>query len=249
MIPDTLTISLVGIAVIFLAGMTQGLTGFGFALVAVPVLVIFLPPKIVVPVVLIQSALINIFIFFKVKEWVDLKRIIPLMIAGVIATPLGTYLLIVLDVKLLRILIGVVIVVSAIALLRGLRIQIKNERLAFGPVGFLSGILSGATQMSGPPVALFFANQGVEKQVFRANLVAYFMVLNVATIPSAAVGGLMTEQVLSYAALFLPSMIGGAIAGMALAHRVEESLFRKLALLMVTVAGVVSSVTGLGLLR
>ncbi|MBI2910055.1 MAG: sulfite exporter TauE/SafE family protein [Chloroflexi bacterium] len=244
---DSFALAGAGLIVIFLAGMMQGITGFGFALVAVPIMVALLPPKEVVPVVLIHSALINIFILFKVREWVDLKRIIPLMIAGVVATPLGTYLLIMLDVQLLKVLIGVVIAVSAVALLRGFRVEIRNERLAFGPVGLISGILSGATQMSGPPVALFFTNQGLAKHVFRANLVAYFMVLNVATVPSAVVGGLMTEQVLSYAALFLPAMVLGAIAGMVLAHRVEEDLFRKLALNMVTVAGFFSVVSGLGL--
>lgn len=246
---DTLTVLIAGFSVIFLAGMTQGLTGFGFALVAVPILIIFLPPKIVVPVVLIHSALINMFILFKVREWVDLKRIVPLMIAGVAATPIGTYLLIILDVNLLKILIGTVIALSAVALLRGFRMEIKNERLAFGPVGFISGILNGTTQMSGPPVILFFTNQGVQKEVFRANLVAYFMVLNVATVPSAVLGGLITGSVINYALLFLPAMILGAIVGMILAHKVEEELFRKLALNIVTVAGLFSIVTGFGIVK
>ncbi|MBI2910052.1 MAG: sulfite exporter TauE/SafE family protein [Chloroflexi bacterium] len=129
---DSLIIPLIGLLVFFLAGMMQGLTGFGFALVAVPILVVFLPPQTVVPIVLVHSALINIFIFSRVRQWVDLRRIIPLMIAGVIGTPIGTYLLIILDVKPLRILIGVVIALSALALLKGFKVAVKNERLAIG---------------------------------------------------------------------------------------------------------------------
>lgn len=239
---------IVGLAALLLAGLVQGLTGFGLALVSVSILINFLSPKLVVPTVVILSIFTNIIILFEARKWVDLRRIWPLMMAGIVGMPLGTYLLVVLDASILKVFIGAVIALFAIAFLMGFKKQIRNEKLAFAPVGFISGLLQGSTSLSGPPVILFFVNQGVEKQVFRANLVAYFTVLSLATIPVFVLGGIITKEVINHVLWFLPAMIIGVIAGIKLAHKVDEKLFRNLALIIVTIAGLLSIASGLGIL-
>jgi uncharacterized membrane protein YfcA len=97
-------------------------------------------------------------------------------------------------------------------------------------------------------VILFFVNQGVEKQVFRANLVAYFTVLSLATIPAFVIGGVITREVINYTLWFLPALIIGTIAGIKLAHKIDEKLFRNIALIIITAAGLVSIASGLGIL-
>jgi len=169
------------------------------------------------------------------------------MIAGIAGIPIGTYLLINLDADILKIFIGSVIIPFAIASLMGFKRQIKNEKLAFAPVGLTSGLLQASTTLSGPPVILFFVNQGLEKQTFRANLVAYFLVLGLATIPAFLLGGILTTAVINYAIWFLPATVLGAITGIKLAHKVKEKLFRNIALVIVTTAGLLSIVSGLGL--
>lgn len=245
---DSSTIITIGLLAIFLGGITQGLTGFGFALVSVPIMVILLSPKIVVPIVLMQTILTNLIILLEARKWVNLKRIWPLMMAGIVGIPLGTYLLIVLDVSILKVSIGAVIIPFAIASFLGFKKQIKNEKLAFAPIGFISGVLSASTTLAGPPVILFFVNQGVEKQAFRANLVAYFMVLSSATVFAFALGGVITTAVINYAIWFLPATILGAITGIKLTHKVDEKMFRNIALIIVTIAGLLSIASGLGIL-
>ena len=241
-------IGIVGFFVIFLASVTQGLAGFGFALVSASIMIIFLPPKVVVPIILIQGTLINLIILIKAKKWVDLKRIWPLILAGIVGVPFGTFFLIVLKDSTSKMFIGSVIILFSVAFLMGFKKKIKNEKLAFAPVGFISGLLSGSTTMGGPPVILFFTNQDVEKQVFRANLVAYFMSLSLIAFPSYFLSGLITMEVIEYTILFLPAMILGAIIGIKLVHKIEEKLFRKIALIIVIIAGVLSVVSGLGIL-
>lgn len=248
MIDLPLTTIIIGLFVIFLAGLTQGLAGFGFALVTVPIMIIFLSPKIVVPIVIILGTLITIVISFKARKWVDLKRFYPLTIAGIVGVPLGTYLLIILDVSVLKASIGSAIILLAVAFLGGFKKKIKNEKLALAPVGFISGLLQGSISISGPPVALFFTNQGVKKQIFRANLIGYLMVLYLATIPVFVLGGLITVAVVKYAILFLPAMIFGAITGIKLARRIEEKFFRNIALIIITILGLFSIASGLGIL-
>lgn len=244
---DFLTVILLGGAVVFLAGLTQGVTGFGFALVSAPIMVIFLSPKVVVPIVVTYGVLISIVILVECRKWLDLKRIWPLMISGLAGIPVGVYLLAALDAGTLKVLIGLVITLFALAILTGFQKPIQNEGLAFGPVGFISGVLGGSTSMGGPPAVLFFANQGVEKQTFRANLVAYFLVLSVGAVMAFVLNGLVTAKVVNYTIMFLPAMILGGLSGIKVSNKVEEELFQKIVLFVVIMAGLLSIISGLGL--
>ncbi|MFO7966550.1 MAG: sulfite exporter TauE/SafE family protein [Archaeoglobaceae archaeon] len=244
---DLLALILIGSVVVFLAGLTQGVTGFGFALVSAPIMVIFFSPKVVVPIVVTYGVLISLVIVVECRRWLDLRRILPLMISGLAGIPVGVYLLAVLEGGTLKVLIGAVITLFALAILTGFQKPVENEKLAFGPVGFLSGVLGGSTSMGGPPAVLFFANQGVEKQTFRANLVAYFLVLSIGAVAAFILNGLVTEEVTYYTATFLPAMALGAFTGIKLANKVEEEFFQRTVLFVVIIAGILSVASGLGL--
>jgi uncharacterized membrane protein YfcA len=172
-----------GLAVIALASLTQGLTGFGFALVSIPLLLLFLPARSAVPLVLVESIVTNAAVLWSARKAVDLRLVWPLLLAGALGVPLGTRILLYLDAGALKSLIGAVIVVAGLAFLLGFHRPIRRQRLACVPIGFASGLLNGSTGMSGPPVVLFLANQEVAKETFRASLVAYFAALNLITVP------------------------------------------------------------------
>jgi uncharacterized protein len=235
-----------GCLAIGLAGLVFGLTGFGFALVTAPLLILVLAPKVVVPIVTLLSNVGHVILLVETYRWIRIKRVWLLMLGGIIGAQVGTYLLLVISPSTLKVLIGSVTLVSAVAMLLGVRRPIKNEHVAALPVGFVSGILGGSTSMSGPPVVLFYANQGVDKAVFRANLNLYFTILTLATLPSQIVAGLMTDTVVSYALLMLPVLILGTIAGIRLAHRVNEDNFRRLTLMVVIASAVLAMAAGLG---
>ena len=245
---DPIAVIIGGLLAIFFSSIIQGLTGFGFALVSVPIMMFILSPKEVVPIVVIHGLVINLIILFEARKWVNLKRIWPLMIAGAAGIPIGTYLLVALDATILKIFIGSVIIPFAIASLAGFKKAIRSEKLAFAPVGITSGLLASSTSLSGPPVILFFVNQGIEKQNFRANLVAYFMVLSLVATLAFVIGGVITTAVINYALWFLPSTILGAMIGIKLAPKVSEKLFRNFALIIVIIAGLLSVLSGIGIL-
>jgi len=245
---DPLTIIFGGLLVIFLSSVIQGLTGFGFALVSVPIMIFILSPKVVVPIIIIHGLIINLIILFEARKWVKLKRIWPLIIAGATGIPIGTYLLIALDANILEILIGSVIIPFAITSLAGFNKTIRSEKFAFAPVGITSGLLASSTSLAGPPVILFFINQGIEKQSFRANLVAYFTVLGIVAIAAYMIGGIITTEVINYALWFLPATILGTMIGIKLAPKLSEQLFRNIALIIVIIAGLLSILSGIGIL-
>lgn len=233
--------------IILAAGLIQGLTGFGFGLIAVPMLLLFLPPKTVVPVVTVLGLLITTIMLVKLKYRVEWKRIRFLAIAGIIGMPLGTYLLVAVSGDMLKVAIGIVVASFGVLSLAGFRREIKSEGIASALVGFASGVIKGSTSMPGPPAVLFLANQDCKKHAFQANLVAYFTILGLATLPFFIACNLMTRQVLLYSALFLPVTFLGAMGGMRLTACIKEGPFRIVTLGLTVVAGLMSVISVLAL--
>jgi len=238
----------VGLAAVYAAGVVQGLMGFGFSLVTVPILVLFVAPRMAIPVILVLSTFINLFLYREVRGKANLRRMLPLMVAGVAGLPVGTYLLVALDAGLIKIAAGCLVAFFALVFLAGLERPIKRENLGLVAAGVTSGILNGVTSASGPPVILFLANQVMARDAFRASLIAYFLFLNLATIPIYLIGGLISSGVLAYSGVLLPAMVLGALTGSKLSPRVPERAFRRVALAAVVGAGVLSVLSGAGLL-
>ena len=211
-------------------------------------MVAILAPRTVIPVVLLLSVLLNLHLYVGVRKGADLKRMMPLVVAGIASMPVGTWLLVRLDVAVIKIVAGVVIFMFSLAFLLGLSRQAANERLGLSLVGLASGTLNGMISMSGPPVILFLTSQGDAKRTFRASLITYFLFLNLATVPVFLAGGLFSAQVLKYALASVPALIAGAYTGSRLVHRIPEHHFRTVVLLIVMVAGVVSALSGLSLI-
>ncbi len=238
----------VGGLAVLLASFLRGLTGFGFALVATPIVCTLVDPRVVVPMILIHVTVTSIPLIYHARHEVQLMRIWPLMVGAIIGAPFGSYLLVVLNPDTLRLLIGIVAFGFALLFATGFSRKVKRERLAFLPVGFLSGVLNGSSSLSGPPVILFFANQGIPPMVFRANIIALFFATNIATILSFTLGGLFNANSFILALVFGPSLVVGTYIGAHYARRVNARFFRGVALSVVMGSGIIAIVDGSGVL-
>lgn len=239
---------LLAMLVIFIAGITQSLTGFGFGLVAIPLLTLFMSPKLAPPVVLLDGLALNLLIMRRAYPSVQVSRIWILTLAGICGVPIGVWILANWDVDALRIYIGIMTCMAAGLFLKGFERKIRNEKAASVPIGFVSGIMSGSINMSGPPVILFFANQNLPRQIFRSNIVAYFICLQIAGVPLMIASGLMSIEAATTSALLLPGLFIGGMVGAAFSQRVDDMVVRQITLVIVSFAGLLSVLSGLGVL-
>ena len=226
--------------VIMLSGFIQGTTSFGFSLIALPLLGIMLSLKLVVPLLVIFSLFMNSIILYNLRSHVDLKRILILIGSSIIATPIGAYLLISIDENVLKLFVGIIVVLSAIIFKLGFNIQVKNEKLAFIPVGIISGLLNGSVSLSGPPIILFLTNQKTEKQVFRATLTSFFWILNIATVIVFFYNGLINLEVLNLSIKLIPALIIGLFFGIKLGDRIQEKTFQNATIILLFCMGSLS---------
>ena len=245
---EPIIIILLAIIIICLAGTVQGLAGFGFSQFALPLLVLIMPSQKFIPILLILSIFLNLFLVYELRKSVQLKRIWPLLLSGAFGIPFGTYLLMVADANIMKLLIGFVIIIFGLALLFEIRKTIAREKLAMAPIGFLAGVLNGSLTISGPPLIIFFANQDMGKQEFRANLIAFFLLINVIALPIFLYAGLLTTEVITNSGLLLPGMVLGAFIGSRFSTKIDEKRFKKLTMVMIIIMGCMSLASGFGLI-
>jgi uncharacterized membrane protein YfcA len=235
----------IGNLIVFSGGLIQGTIGTGSSLFAVPLLVLFLSPKVVVPMMIIECLYVNSYISSKCRDHTNIKRILILLLAGFAGMIPGVRILAVLPPKYIKILMGVTIALVAAAYLAGFRRKMKDEKIASIPIGLVSGFLSGSISMSGPPIVLFFVNQEVDKGFFRGNLALYFLILNILTIPVFFLNGLITKDVLEWTLLLFPGIAAGTILGNKISANVTEKNIKKMALIIVLIAGISSLLSGI----
>ena len=223
----------------------QGATGFGFNILVVPLLVLFIDPKVVVPTIILQNVLLDCAVLVASWRFANPCRIWVLVLAGIAGTPVGVVLLRFVDPDPLRVVIGLAVMLSGAAMLLGVRRTLKSEHLASAIAGFAGGSMNGLVGMAGPPVILLMANQAVEPREFRANIVTYFTVITFFAAASLWAGGQFTHDVMVLSLAIIPGTTLGVLAGIRLHSRVPIELFLRVSLALVILAGASAFVVGL----
>jgi uncharacterized membrane protein YfcA len=214
--------------VILLAGFTQGFTGFGSVLVALPLLTLFLDVRMAVPLVTLFSLVINIVLFFQVHKHLNFARIRLLFAASIPGIFCGVYILKEFPTLYLEAVIGVILVTFPTYLLRA-KEPVREMRGGWPWLfGFLSGLLGGSIAASGPPVIIYTSLQPWDKHRIKSTLVGYFLLSTIAVIIVQGINGLITEEVTSYFLAGYPVLVISVLAGSLLFERVESGSYRKI---------------------
>lgn len=206
------------------------LLGFGAGLVAVGSLALVLPElRDAVVLLLLVNLPAEVFVVrasWKAINW----RGVLVLFAGVGAgIPIGSWLLRSGEPAFLLTLLGLfLILVGAFFIIRPRLGLAPPPGWVAPPVGLFSGLLTGLFGTGGPPLIAYYQLSGVEKAVFRGNLMAIFLLMTAVRVPSYAVLGLIDGPRLWSALLVLPAVLVGAVAGNRIHLSLDESTFRRL---------------------
>lgn len=229
----------IGALVAAAAGLAQGCTGFGLALIAAPSLMFILPPTLVVPTVVVLSTLNTFIVAWDARRHVRFRMVGPLALGGFIGIPLGITALLHLPDALIKVFVGLFVTAFSLAMLRGWKKPLRHgdRPKVLIPVGIMSGFFGGSTSMGGPPVVLFLANQDTQKNIFRANVVTYFLTINIYSIALFTAIGQITWSLAGQLAVLIPAMLLGTYIGIRYAHRIPEQRFQRIAMGIVLAMG------------
>lgn len=234
-----------GSLAVLLAAFTMSITGFGFALIAAPLLLFLVESKTVVIIDIVLGTVICILILWESRQHVRPKRVVLLVIGSVLGVPVGAYILSHTTTLTLKLVITALVIVFAIPLALGHSHRFKRERLICGASGFASGVLASSTSLAGPPVVLFLLNQGWEKETLRASLAAYFLFAGLAALTALGASGALSGELVVGALAYVPAVLLGFFLGRKVLPRLNAELFRRIAVLVVVVAGLLGIITSL----
>lgn len=224
-------------AIVGFSAAMSALTGFGYALVAAPFLVLVFPPQQVVPVVMVSWIPLAVLLLGEARGAMNLRRIGGWLAGAVVGIPLGVYGLAHIAAGPMRMAIGAITVTTALAMWVRPARPFRREAAAAPFAGLLSGLLGGASGMSGPPVVLFAINQGWPPAETRANLIGYFVAKHAIALVSLALFGVLDRQAVELSLWAMPGLAAGAAVGLYLKSRVPPRHFRQVALVLVLVGG------------
>jgi uncharacterized protein len=224
--------------VTFLAGLTQGFSGFGSVLLSLPLLALFLDIKTAIPLMALAGVPLTAFLLIPLWRHLEWQKVMPLLVGSAFGVPLGVYLLGTLDASMIMTALGIILLAYG---LYGLLIRSVTYSLS-RPWGYLFGLaagcLGGGFSAGGPPVIVYTSLQPWSKDQIKATLQGYFFISGIMVVFFQAMGGYVTTAALHYFCISLLPLLLGTYLGHFFYGKISEAIYRKTMLLLLTFLGI-----------
>jgi len=227
------------------AAFVLGVTGFGFAIVAMaffPLVIGLKSASVLVSFAGLPIAFYLLVPLFRRVEWKTLLRI---MAGVVIGTPVGIWGLVRVEERWLTLALGIFLVLY----LASDMLTRNRNRPALPPwagyaAGFLGGAIGGAFNTSGPPVAAYVSSLRMDKHAVKATILAYLALGSVYKVVFLVWRGMITTELLVDGAVLLVPTFLGMFAGTFVFNRVSSEVFKWVIQALLLATAVFMIVTG-----
>ena len=211
------------------AATVNGAIGYGYSSISVPVALLVTVGRVLNPALVIVEVVINLYSLLWNRKAARLvaRRVVPLAIGLVPGVIVGALLLgriAPANVKLVAfgVLLPLILLQAA-----GRRWPLRREQRAAVPLGGVVGLLYGLTTISGPPLALFWNNQGLAKTEFKVALALVRSIESICALLTYAYLGLITTESTTLLPWIAPGVLIGFPIGHFLISRIGVETFRR----------------------
>ena len=203
-------------AIAFISGTARGFSGFGSALIFMPLASSIAAPRLVAALLLIIDTIGAAPLLPRAWQEADRKATAIIVLGALVGVPIGTYLLTRLDPVTTRWIISGFVAVLLVLL--------------------LSGFCSGLAQTGGPPIVGYWLGRPVKAAIARANILLFFGASDFFSLVSYTVSGLLTADAIRFSLLVGPVYGIGVWFGARLFGRASERLFRAICYVLIAAA-------------
>jgi uncharacterized protein len=215
------------------ASFVNGGLGYGYSSLSVPLAILVIANKIINPVYVLVEACVNTVMLGlagKANIKKTFRRVIPIVLPVVPGVIIGSYLLSLVAPLWVKFAVYAALLPLILLQAAGFRKPIKKESAAGVPLGMGIGLLYSITTISGPPIALFWSNQGMAKNEFKAAVAQVRIAESYLTCITYASLGLFTASTLQlFTVTSLPVLLGIPL-GMFVASKIVVETFRRFAM-------------------
>jgi uncharacterized membrane protein YfcA len=230
----------IALGIAALAGLVRGFTGFGSALIYMPLVSAVYGPQVAAPTLLLIDTICSLPFAIKAMPDCNWREVTPVTIAGALALPFGVAMLVYLDPLLLRWFIAVLVLVALATLAAGWRYHGKPTIAASLGVGVLAGFGAGAAQIGAPPLLVYWLGGKNSAATVRANIMVYFIVQGTLSILAYIYSSLFTAQTVALSVLLGVPFAICLTLGARWFHGASDELYRRVAYIIIAVAGLIS---------
>jgi hypothetical protein len=224
-----------------LGGLTRGFTGFGFAMIFMPLAASVVPPTLAIAVIWVIDAPFALVLGWRARREAEFGAIALLLVAASCFVPLGLFLLTAMPALTTRWVIAILILTAVAALASGWRYHGRpGVPLTLG-IGSIAGLFSGLANLGGMPLALFWLSSSAKRPAaMRADIQLYF---GLATFVSGAMlgwKGLLTAEAFALGLALMPIYGATLWLGTRGFHLASETTFRRIAYAIIFAAATIS---------
>ncbi|MCT4555660.1 MAG: sulfite exporter TauE/SafE family protein [Pelagimonas sp.] len=221
----------------FLGGMVRGFTGFGTALVYLPVAAQFLDPFIAIITLTIMDVVGPVPLVPRAWREAARRDLVRLCLAMALSLPLGLWVLSLVAPELFRYTVSFLALGMLVVLASGLRWKGAVRGRMVAAIGAVSGFLGGIAGLPGPPVILFYMARPLPVQVIRATILLFLLIFDLVLLGYLGLWGRLDLFAVGLGlALIVPNMAGGLLGGR-LFDPAREWLYRGAAYIIIAVSG------------
>lgn len=215
-----------------LAGAIQGSTGFGFNMLAAPLLALIDPAFVPGPMIALATL---VSVGGALREAKDINRSdLGFALAGrLLAAGAAAWCVGLMSQQAFSLFFGLTVLIAVAVSLSGLRITTTPRTLFFA--GTVSGFMGTLTSMGAAPMALVYQNTGGARM--RATLNAFFVVGGVISIMALVVAGQFSRHDLQLAAVMIPPAAAGFLLSGWGKTLVDKGQMKPLVLLVSGISG------------
>ena len=234
--------------VIGAAAVVKGAIGFGFPLVATPVIASVLDARTAVLVLSLASLFGNVGMVIRGGgNWPTFRRLAPMLVGLLVGTVGGALLLASLDAATLGLVVGLAAMAFAVVgtAKPSLAVPARLERYLALPMGLAGGLLGGSTSIFAPPIVSYVHALHLGKREFVFFVSMLYSFGGVTQVVSYTRLGLYETPILLLAlATCLPNAVGLWI-GTRIQDHIDAFLFRRVVLVVIALTGLNLLVRGL----
>lgn len=231
--------------IVSVAACAQMVSGFGFALMAVPMMGLAIDLKTAVVVSTICGTASNTYQALSDGRRRDARLVRVLIVSSLLGMPFGLILLDRVDLDVLRVGIGLVVFAAMLAMMKTTdRVAVGGRRLE-AIAGFVSGVLATSTSTNGPPLVLLLRSRALSPEVFRATINTVFSVVAFASILMFTIGGKLTGEALVASFVAVPGLGAGMYVGSRVRGALSPRLFWRLVATLLGATALSSIASGL----
>ena len=232
------------IASVLFAAAMQVTAGFGFALLAVPLMALALDTHDAVVVSTFLGLLSSSAQAVQGRREIDRTLATRLTVAAMMGIPLGLIVFRQVDEQILKVILGISVLVATVLLARRLDLGHHGPWLDW-VAGVISGALSASLSTNGPPLVFALQSRRLPISVFRSTISFVFCLSGVATLVAFAVSGEITGSGVRDSLIALPAMSVGLFVGFRLRNSISEEGARRLVIGLLGVAGISASLSAI----